>query len=58
MALTLGCNQKWIAEQTGLYRGDSTDLRKYIRDSGDSLLRAYVETANTHRDEENLKAKP
>ena len=44
IALTLGCNQKWIAEQTGTSIAMIQEhYGKYIRDDGDALLRAYVE---------------
>ena len=43
VALTLGCNQKWIAEQTGTSVAMIQEhYGKYIRDDGDALLRAYV----------------
>ena len=43
IALTLGCNQKWIAEQTGTSIAMIQEhYGKYIRDDGDALLRAYV----------------
>jgi integrase len=43
IALTLGCNQKWIAEQTGTSIAMiQQNYGKYIRDDGDALLRAYV----------------
>jgi integrase len=44
VALTLGCNQKWIAEQTGTSIAMiQENYGKYIRDDGDVLLRAYVQ---------------
>src|SRR5262245_57143951 len=44
VALTLGCNQKWIAEQTGTSIAMIQEhYGKFIRDDGDQLLRAYVE---------------
>ena len=44
VALTLGCNQKWIAEQTGTsVQMIQEHYGKFIRDDGDALLRAYVE---------------
>ena len=44
VALTLGCNVKWIAEQTGTsVQMIQEHYGKYIRDDGDALLRAYVE---------------
>jgi len=44
IALTVGCNQKWIAEQTGTSIAMIQEhYGKYIRDDGDALLRAYVE---------------
>ena len=44
IALTLGCNQKWIAEQTGTSIAMIQEhYGRYIRDDGDALLRAYVE---------------
>jgi integrase len=53
VALTLGCNQKWIAEQTGTSIAMiQENYGKYIRDDGDALLRAYVETSKTDRIEE------
>ncbi len=48
VALTLGCNQKWIAEQTGTSIAMIQEhYGKFIRDDGDTLLRAYVEDADT-----------
>jgi integrase len=45
VALTLGCNPKWIAEQTGTSLiMIQQNYGKYIRDDGDALLKAYVET--------------
>ena len=44
VALTIGCNQKWIAEQTGTSIAMIQEhYGKYIRDDGDALLRAYVQ---------------
>ena len=44
VALTIGCNQKWIAEQTGTSIAMIQDhYGRYIRDDGNALLRAYVE---------------
>ena len=44
VALTIGSNQKWIAEQTGTsVQMIQEHYGKYIRDDGDALLRAYVE---------------
>jgi len=38
--LTLGCNQKWIAEQTGTSIAMIQEhYGKFIRDDGDALLR-------------------
>ena len=43
IALTLGCNQKWIAEQTGTSIAMIQEhYGRYIRDDGDLLLRAYL----------------
>ena len=43
VALTLGCNQKWIAEQTGTSIAMiQQNYGRYIGDDGDVLLRAYV----------------
>ena len=43
VALTLGCNEKWIAEQTGTSIAMIQEhYGKYIRDDGDALLRVYV----------------
>src|SRR5206468_4499134 len=48
VALTLGCNPKWIAEQTGTsLMMIQQNYGKYVRDDGDALLRAYVQTAKT-----------
>jgi integrase len=45
VALTLGCNPKWIAEQTGTSLiMIQQNYGKYIRDDGDALLTAYVQT--------------
>jgi integrase len=44
VALTLGCNPKWIAEQTGTsLMMIQQNYGRYIRDDGDALLRAYVQ---------------
>ena len=44
VALTIGCNQKWTAGQTGTSLAMIQEhYGKYIRDDGDALLRAYVE---------------
>jgi integrase len=46
VALTLGCNPKWIAEQTGTsLLMIQQNYGKYVRDDGDALLRAYVQTS-------------
>jgi integrase len=46
VALTLGCNPKWIAEQTGTSLAMiEKSYGRYIRDDGDALLRAYVQTS-------------
>jgi integrase len=46
VALTLGCNPKWIAEQTGTsFAMVEKSYGKYIRDDGDALLLAYVQTS-------------
>jgi integrase len=43
IALTIGCNQKWIAEQTGTsVQMIQEHYGEYIRSDGDALLRAYV----------------
>jgi hypothetical protein len=43
--LTLGCNQKWIAEQTGTSVAMIQEpYGKHNRDDGDALLRAHVQT--------------
>jgi integrase len=43
IALTLGSNPKWIAEQTGTSVAMIQEhYGKYIRDDGDALLRAYI----------------
>src|SRR6266478_3255681 len=45
VALTLGCNPKWIGEQTATSLiMIQQNYGKYIRDDGDALLRAYVES--------------
>jgi integrase len=44
IALTLGSNPKWIAEQTGTSIAMIQEhYGKYVRDDGDALLRAYVD---------------
>src|SRR5262245_4264054 len=46
IALTLGCNPKWIAEQTGTsLMMIQQSYGRYIRDDGDALLRAYIQTS-------------
>src|SRR5262245_62538717 len=53
IALTLGCNQKWIAEQTGTSIAMIQEhYGKFIRDDGDALLRAYVERPRNESIEE------
>jgi integrase len=53
IALTLGCNQKWIAEQTGTSIAMIQEhYGRYIRDDGDALLRAYVEKPKADEIEE------
>jgi len=53
VALTIGCNQKWIAEQTGTSIAMIQEhYGKYIRDDGDALLRAYVEGSKSNVVEE------
>src|SRR5215813_465024 len=48
VALTLGCNPKWIAEQTGTSLVMiQQNYGKYVRDDGDALLSAYVQTQKT-----------
>jgi integrase len=56
VALTLGCNQKWIAEQTGTsIVMIQQNYGRYIRDDGDALLRAYVERPKTDTVEEETE---
>jgi len=58
VALTIGCNQKWIAEQTGTSIAMiQQNYGKCIRDDGDALLRAYVGDAVQAftRDENEVK---
>jgi integrase len=44
VALTLGCNPKWLAEQTGTSLiMIQQNYGRYIREDGDALLRAYVQ---------------
>ena len=46
IALTLVCNPKWIAEQTGTsLMMIQQSYGKYIRDDRDALLRAYLQTS-------------
>jgi integrase len=43
VALTLGCNPKWVAEQTGTSLAMiQKSYGRYIRDDGADLLKAYV----------------
>ena len=43
VALTIGCNQKWIAEQAGTSIAMIQEhYGRYIRDDGDSRLREHV----------------
>ena len=43
VALTIGSNAKWVAEQTGTSIAMIQDhYGRYIRDDGDALLRTYV----------------
>jgi integrase len=56
VALTLGCNPKWIAEQTATSLAMiQQNYGKYIRDDGDALLRAYVENSKTDQNEEQTE---
>jgi integrase len=58
IALTLGCNQKWIAEQTGTSIAMIQEhYGRYIRDDGDALLRAY-ETRRGRAENRNLFRNP
>lgn len=42
VALTLGCNQKWLAEQTGISIAMlQQSYGEFIRDDGDALLKLY-----------------
>jgi integrase len=53
VALTVGCNAKWIAEQTGTSLiMIQQNYGKYIRDDGDALLRAYVGSQTGEREDE------
>ena len=55
VALTLGCNQKSIAEQTGTSIAMiQQNYGRYIRDEGDRLLRDYVES--TKLSEQNAES--
>jgi hypothetical protein len=52
VALTLRCNPKRIAEQTGTSLAViQQNYGKYIRDDGDAPLRAYVENPKTDQNE-------
>ena len=56
VALTLGCNQKWIAEQTGTSIAMiQENYGKYIRDDGDVLLRTYVQSVKRESVEEETE---
>jgi integrase len=56
VALTLRCNPKWIAEQTGTSLAMiEQNYGKYIRDDGDAPLRAYVENPKTDQNEEKTE---
>jgi integrase len=56
VALTLRCNPKWIAEQTGTSIAMiQQNYGKYIRDDGDAPLRAYVENPKTEQNEEETE---
>jgi integrase len=56
VALTLRCNPKWIAEQTGTSLAMiEQNYGKYIRDDGDAPLRAYVENRKTDQNEEKTE---
>jgi integrase len=59
VALTIGCNQKWIAEQTGTSIAMIQEhYGRYIRDDGAELLRNYVANAAESGEEgaEEVKA--
>ena len=59
VALTLRCNPKWIAEQTGTSLAMiEQNYGKYIRDDGDAPLRAYVENPKTDQNEEKTETFP
>jgi integrase len=58
VALTLGCNPKWIAEQTGTsLTMIQKSYGKYIRDDGDALLVAYIESLRTGQKTEQSEEK-
>jgi hypothetical protein len=49
VALTLGCNPKWIAEQIATSLAMiQQNYGKYIRDDGDAVLWAYLERPETN----------
>ena len=53
IALKLGCNQKWIADQTGTSIAMIQEhYGRYIRHDGDALLRNYVESIKTNKQNE------
>ena len=55
----IGCNQKWIAEQTGTSIAMIQDhYGRYIRDDGDALLRIYVEQPKLDEIEEKTETFP
>src|SRR5262249_39151445 len=55
IALTLGCNQKWIAEQMGTSIAMIQEhYGRYIRDDGDRLLRAYLAKSKNKQQTETL----
>ena len=59
VALTFGCNPKWIAEQTATSLAMiQQNYGKYIRDDGDALLRAYVERPKMDQNEEETETFP
>src|ERR1051325_6838397 len=59
IALTLGCNQKWIAEQTGTSIAMIQEhYGRYIRDDGDLLLRAYLAKPKPAKNKQRTETLP
>jgi hypothetical protein len=56
VTLTVGCNPKWIAEQTGTSLiMIQQNYGRYIREDADALLRAYVGASELEQNEKKTE---